>query len=386
MNCKKIGSVFVRAILRHHSWIARVRRLCVARPFRAAGVAQGQAAAETSGILSLASVRAPRPLFGLEGSSEINAYLAAVVDYVRDHQHDPGQFAEDRLFCPDTPLTVPLMRRLLRERIAFLSRLGQDTEDVKRRSGIVIVLLQALRESIPAAEGPSDAFTQARISQSRMRAAPPRGVRMATSFRPRGRPAAREVVDAPVDEDMGVGVDNVAVGACHVCKAEHVQVIAPPCADGPVVEFAGRDHDGAHRIGIGGCAARRARRSMRPSGAESARIPMKVMRPFASASEKVCGAHATTLPRGAGPMRRAQHKPPTIDRKAGPLPARSRDQDPPAQGIEVRQKRRTLIPEANRVLDVDDRHRSRRAAASMKKRSRLPAKIVTTQARALPEA
>lgn len=86
---------------------------------------------------------------GTRESSEINSYLAAVADSFEIANTVLASSGKDRLFCPDVPLDVPLMRRLLRERIAFLTKLGQDTEALKARSGVVIVLLQALREKFP---------------------------------------------------------------------------------------------------------------------------------------------------------------------------------------------------------------------------------------------
>lgn len=88
-------------------------------------------------------------LSGTSESGEINAYLAAVVDSFEIANTVLASSGKSRLFCADTPLDVPLMRRLLRERIAFLAKLGQDTEALKARSGVVIVLLQALREKYP---------------------------------------------------------------------------------------------------------------------------------------------------------------------------------------------------------------------------------------------
>ena len=154
MSCKKIGSVSVREILRGNrgiAWgaaagLAALASIALSVPL---GVAAGQAAAETSGILSLRRFELLDHFSGSKESSEINAYLAAIVDTFEITNTILASSQKDRLFCPDTPLTVPLMRRLLLERIAFLSRLGQDTEDVKARSGIVIVLLQALREKYP---------------------------------------------------------------------------------------------------------------------------------------------------------------------------------------------------------------------------------------------
>lgn len=150
VSWKKTGSVSVRAVLRGYhqiSWgLATFVGITMSMQL---GVASGHAAAETSGILSLRRFELLDHLSGAKESSEINAYLAAVVDTFEITNTVLATSQKERLFCPDMPLNVPLMRRLLRERIAFLSRLGQDTEDVKARSGIVIVLLQALREKYP---------------------------------------------------------------------------------------------------------------------------------------------------------------------------------------------------------------------------------------------
>lgn len=97
-------------------------------------------------MLSLRRFELLDQLSGTRESSEINAYLAAVADTLEITNTVLASSGKPKLFCTDTPLDVPLMRRLLRERIAFLAKLGQDTEAIKARSGVVIVVLQALRE------------------------------------------------------------------------------------------------------------------------------------------------------------------------------------------------------------------------------------------------
>lgn len=111
--------------------------------------AVGGAAAEPSGVLSLRRFELLDQMSGTTESGEINAYLTAVADSFEIANTVLASSGKERLFCSDTRLDVPLLRRLLRDRIAFLSELGQDTEAVKARSGVVIVLLQALRERYP---------------------------------------------------------------------------------------------------------------------------------------------------------------------------------------------------------------------------------------------
>lgn len=112
----------------------------------AMGFAGAGAAAPSSGMLSLRRFELLDQLSGTSESSEINAYLAAVADTLDVTNTVLASAGKPKLFCGNPPLDVPLMRGLLRERIAFLAKLGQDTEAIKARSGIVIVLLQALRE------------------------------------------------------------------------------------------------------------------------------------------------------------------------------------------------------------------------------------------------
>lgn len=115
----------------------------------AMGITQAQAAAELSGVLSLRRFELLDQFSGSRESSELNAYLSAVADTLDISNTVLASSGKAKLFCLDTPLTVPLMRGLLRERIAFLAKLGGDTDAIKARSGVVIVILQALREQYP---------------------------------------------------------------------------------------------------------------------------------------------------------------------------------------------------------------------------------------------
>jgi hypothetical protein len=108
-----------------------------------------KAAPEVSGILSLRRFELLDQLSGARESTEINAYLAAVADTLEITNTVLASSGKPKLFCIKTPLDVSLMRLLLRERIAFLANLGQDTETIKTRSGVVIVILQSLREKYP---------------------------------------------------------------------------------------------------------------------------------------------------------------------------------------------------------------------------------------------
>ena len=44
---------------------------------------------------------------------------------------------------------VPELRGMLREQIEFLSRIGQNTEQAKDRTGAVAIILQKLRQKYP---------------------------------------------------------------------------------------------------------------------------------------------------------------------------------------------------------------------------------------------
>lgn len=108
-----------------------------------------KASTEVSGILSLRRFELLDQLSGARESTEINAYLAAIADTLEITNTVLASSGKPKLFCIKTPLDVSLMRLLLRERIAFLGNLGQDTETIKTRSGVVIVILQSLREKYP---------------------------------------------------------------------------------------------------------------------------------------------------------------------------------------------------------------------------------------------
>ncbi len=147
----------------------------------------GGAAAELSGVLSLRRFELLDQMSGARESTEINAYLAAVADTLDITNTVLAGSGKAKLFCADTSLDVPLMRRLLRERIAFLAKLGQDTDAIKARSGIVIVIVQALREKYPCDDlGSGRRYAACRFRRGTREPSPPGG-QGARSRRRRGR-------------------------------------------------------------------------------------------------------------------------------------------------------------------------------------------------------
>ena len=88
-------------------------------------------------------------LAGSAESSELNAYLAAVGDSLELANNFLASGGRERLFCSESALNAATLRKILRERIVFLSNLGQDTDTMKVRSRVVTVILQILRERYP---------------------------------------------------------------------------------------------------------------------------------------------------------------------------------------------------------------------------------------------
>lgn len=82
-------------------------------------------------------------------SSELNAYLAAVADSLELANSFLASGGRERLFCSDVSLDTATLRQILRDRITFLSKIGQDIETMKARSRITTVILQSLRERYP---------------------------------------------------------------------------------------------------------------------------------------------------------------------------------------------------------------------------------------------
>lgn len=54
-----------------------------------------------------------------------------------------------KLFCSDRPILIDQLRGILRERIRSLANLGQNAEQAKERTGVVIAIIQKLRETYP---------------------------------------------------------------------------------------------------------------------------------------------------------------------------------------------------------------------------------------------
>lgn len=86
---------------------------------------------------------------GTAESNEGNAYLKAVADSLEITNTFLASNGKERLFCSGMPLDVSLLRALIRNRITFLSELGPEAEAAKAHSGVVVAILQALRERYP---------------------------------------------------------------------------------------------------------------------------------------------------------------------------------------------------------------------------------------------
>ena len=54
-----------------------------------------------------------------------------------------------RLFFSDQPISIDQLRGIVRNRIKSLAMLGQDAELAKERTGVVIAIIQKLRETYP---------------------------------------------------------------------------------------------------------------------------------------------------------------------------------------------------------------------------------------------
>lgn len=107
------------------------------------------AAAERSAVLSLRRFELLDRLSGIDESSELNFYLKAVADSLTFANVYLGAGGQRKLFCTNDPLDVPQIRRILRERIEFLSRIGKDSDATKERIGAVTVVIERLRETYP---------------------------------------------------------------------------------------------------------------------------------------------------------------------------------------------------------------------------------------------
>ena len=86
---------------------------------------------------------------GTVESNESNAYLKSVADSLEITNTFLASNGKERLFCSETALDVSMLRAVVRNRISFLSELGREAEAAKARSGVVVAILQALRERFP---------------------------------------------------------------------------------------------------------------------------------------------------------------------------------------------------------------------------------------------
>ncbi|TXM99884.1 hypothetical protein FV242_24020 [Methylobacterium sp. WL64] len=86
---------------------------------------------------------------GAAESNESNAYLKAVADTLEIANTFLASNGKKRLFCSETALDVSMLRVVVRGRILFLSELGREAQAAKARSGVVVAILQALRERFP---------------------------------------------------------------------------------------------------------------------------------------------------------------------------------------------------------------------------------------------
>ena len=106
-------------------------------------------AAERSGVLSLRRFELLDQLSAMSQSSEVDFYLRGIADGLAFANASLESDGKARLFCAKAPPDVPELRGMLREQIAFLSRIGQNTEQAKERTGAVAIILQKLRQRYP---------------------------------------------------------------------------------------------------------------------------------------------------------------------------------------------------------------------------------------------
>ena len=116
-----------------------------------ASLMQPVAAEQTdkSGSLSLRRFELLDQLSGTHESAELNFYLRATADSLTFANAYLENGRKPKLFCTDAPLGVADLRGIVRDYIAFLRRIGQDTAEVKDKIGVVVIVIQKLRERHP---------------------------------------------------------------------------------------------------------------------------------------------------------------------------------------------------------------------------------------------
>ena len=106
-------------------------------------------AAERSGVLSLRRFELLDQLSAMGQSSEVDFYLRGISDGLAFANASLESGGKARLFCAKVPPEVPELRAMLREQIAFLGTIGQNTDEAKERTGAVAIILQKLRQKYP---------------------------------------------------------------------------------------------------------------------------------------------------------------------------------------------------------------------------------------------
>ena len=100
-------------------------------------------------MLSLRDYETQDQLSGARESGELNAYLKGVADSLTFANAYLQGGGKPKLFCTGDTLDAPAMRAILDRHIAFLASIGQNAVEVKRRTGVVTILIQRLREAYP---------------------------------------------------------------------------------------------------------------------------------------------------------------------------------------------------------------------------------------------
>ncbi|MCJ2083793.1 hypothetical protein [Methylobacterium sp. J-090] len=105
--------------------------------------------AERSAVLSLRRFELLDRLSAMDQSSEADFYLRGISDGLAFANAALEGSGKARLFCANVPTDVPELRRMLREQITFLDRIGQKSEQAMERTAAVAIVLQKLREKYP---------------------------------------------------------------------------------------------------------------------------------------------------------------------------------------------------------------------------------------------
>ena len=103
-------------------------------------------AAERSGVLSLRRFELLDRLSPMEQSSEVDFYLRGISDGLAFANASLQSSGKAPIFCAEVSPDIAEFRAILRERIEFLTKIGQNAEQAMERTGAVAIILQKLRQ------------------------------------------------------------------------------------------------------------------------------------------------------------------------------------------------------------------------------------------------